>query len=238
MRSTLIFMFKRFAHVARVSRWVVAFIAVCVLVGAVALYQMYRAAEGAVDRFTAYERAATEQQDAAFLVGSVDNPVRQELNLILSEVLQKNMTTSARLKRAQDGLVLLKEAELQIDTIGEIGAQVDTAIAQMQVGALGDFASSAIAREVLVLAKQRSAIIADIRGLSYRANFETKKIFDRIIEDGGKMTSAHIVALNDAIPDVEEQFDRRSDLYLELQRTGKQIDQKAVDLGGVWKGTW
>lgn len=233
-QTILIHMLKYFTHM---PPRLIALIVVCLIIVAGVGYALYHSASGSVDRYTVYATLAEEHEQAAYLVGAANNPVRQELNQVLSEALARPMTSSERLQLAEHGKELLKEAEGQIDMIGELGAKVDTAIAQMQVGALGEFSSSDIAREVLVLAKKRSDIIADIRGLSYRANFETAKIFDRVIADGGKLTKEHISMLNDEIPDVEKQFDRRSDLYLELQRTAKQIDQRSVDLGGVWKGT-
>lgn len=226
----------------RMSRWQIALMAVCLIVVGAVAYSFHRSATGSVDRYTVYATLAEKHEQAAYLVGAANNPVRQELNRVLSETLARSMSPSERLKLAMHGDELLKEAEGQIDAIGDLGVQVDTAIAQMQVGSLGDFASSDTARELIVLAKKRSNIIADIRGLSYRANFETGKIFDRIIADEGKLTQEHVLALNDAIPDLEERFNKRSNLYSELQRTSSQIDNKSSDLGGffssTWKGAW
>jgi hypothetical protein len=85
-------------------------------------------------------------------------------------------------------------------------------------------------RDVVTLAQSQAAIIADIRGLSYRANFHTAQIFSRIVDDQGSLTDAHIAELNNLIPKVEDQFDQRSNLYSELERVGDRIQMALEEL--------
>lgn len=178
--------------------------------------------------FAAYDALATAHEAAAYLPGSSNNPVRQDLNRLLSEVLVQGLSAHDRLALADQGLEQLANLEKQIDAIGEAGEKVDAAVARMQVDSVGTVSSSIATHELLTLAKKRSAIIADIRGLSYRANFETKKIFDRVIADKGALTKEHVLDLNEQIPIVEEQFNRRSDLYAELQSISQEIREKTT----------
>lgn len=180
--------------------------------------------------YETYVSLAQAHREAALLPGAPNNPIRQELNRELLLVLSPSLSASERLQHAQDGMRLLALAEQQIDEIGEAGAKVDTLVAKMQVESLTGFAQGGMTWEMITLAKRRSAIIADIRGLSYRANFEAKKILDRVIVDDGQLTATHVTALNEAIPEMEEQFDRRSNLYAELEKIDAQMAEQSAAL--------
>jgi hypothetical protein len=97
----------------------------------------------------------------------------------------------------------------------------------MQIDSLKDFSTSGQTREIIDLAKQRSSIVEDIRGLSYRANFETQNIFKRIIADNGRLADSYVSELNNDLPVLETQFDHRSSLYQNLQSVSNEISQKA-----------
>jgi hypothetical protein len=51
-----------------------------------------------------------------------------------------------------------------------------------------------------------------------------------VIDDKGVVTEEHAALLNEHIPLVEEQFDRRSNLYVELESTGSALDSTAFDI--------
>lgn len=181
--------------------------------------------------FTAYEKLAAVQETAAYTPAAEDNPVRQQLNVSLSETLQPSISATDRLKDARQGLSLLSQLEKQVDAIGDSSDPANAALAKMQVEMLNDLSVSDSAKSLLSLAKQRSDIIEDIRGLSYRSDFETQKIFDRIVDDKGVLTPAYIAELNNDIPSVEADFDHRSQLYTQLTQLSTQVDQGAEQLG-------
>lgn len=181
--------------------------------------------------YAAYAELAKAQQDAAYLPAAPNNPVRQQLNLVLSEALQSQTPSSKRLADAKLGRTLLAELEGQVDAIGSTSEKADASLAGLQVRYLGSLATPSSVREIITLAKQRSALIEDIRGLSYRADFDTRKIFERIISDNGALTAAHIEELNGEVPEIETQFDRRSTLYGELGDLSARIDADAAALG-------
>lgn len=212
--------------------------ALLIIVGAVWYYQyMQRIYANQSEQYASYLTVAKVYEQTAYVPGSSENPVRQELNKILSQVLAKKMTDAERLALAHKGKTLLKESEQQINAIGEASIADDAAIEKMEHAAHVSYGFSTGGNrmtEIISLARKRSAIIADIRGLSYRANYETQKIFDRIIADKGALTKAHILALNDQIPEVEKQYNERSNLYVELQDTSSLIEQKFVDMGGIF----
>ena len=213
---------------------------VLVLLGAGSyVFIQHRSSTQSKNRFAAYQEVAKLQEEATYLVGAENNPVRQRLNLVLSQTLAKSMGNAERLNLARQGLDLIQAMNAQIDDIGSYGDQVSTAIAQMQVGELSSLSSSDLAREMLVLAKKRAAIISDIRGLSYRADFEVQKILERIVKENGALTKEHIDALNKQIPEVEEQFNKRTELYKQLEDISKQIDQKSAAIfASSWNSAW
>ncbi len=163
--------------------------------------------------------------NVALLPAVGDNPIRQELNRMLADVLATQLSENDRLVRAERGLFLLSALEKQIDAIGDSGEAVSKALGELESRATGSER-----QEVVDLALERVRIIGDIRGLSYRASYHTAEIFNRVIQDGGALTPEHVKELNDQIPLVEEQFDRRSGLYNQLESIGRRIDQAQNEL--------
>ncbi len=163
--------------------------------------------------------------NAAFLPATNENPLRQELNRMLADVLAEQLPQSDRLERAERGLLLLNELEKQIDAIGDSGEAVSKALGEMEARASGSER-----REIVDLALERLRVIGDIRGLSYRASYHTAEIFNRVIADGGALTPEHVIELNNQIPLVEEQFDRRTGLYNELESIGGRITRVENEL--------
>ncbi len=163
--------------------------------------------------------------NAALLPAVGDNPIRQELNRMLADVLATQLGERDRLARAERGLLLLNELEKQIDAIGDSGESVSKALGEMEARASGSER-----QEIVQLALERLRVIGDIRGLSYRASYHTAEIFNRVIQDGGTLTAEYVAELNNQIPLVEEQFDRRTGLYEELESIGGRIRHAEEEL--------
>jgi hypothetical protein len=182
--------------------------------------------------FETYAPLAEAHVDAAYIPGVPDNPIRQRLNSILSQVLARPMTPKERIALAEEGLAVLKEGEKQIDAIGEAGERVQIAITYMEdkKNSVGAVFSKSQANEIIALAKEEFGIVADIRGLSYRANFHTAEIFNRIILDKGELTAGYTQELNDQIPAVEEQFNKRTHLYDQLKAVAARLQKASAAL--------
>jgi len=101
----------------------------------------------------------------------------------------------------------------------------------MQVDLLKASFSGQTAREIVALAKRRSSMISDIRAYSYRADFEVGQIFDHITGDKGQLTDAYVTELNTDIPEMESKFDKRTNLYTDLQALASDMQKKADSLG-------
>ena len=192
------------------------------------LYFASRSTSHFASEFSQYETLAQAQETAAYLPASPENDIRKQLNLDLSLALEDKTTAQERFSYAEDGLRQLSALNAEVDAIGDAGEKADVLIAQMQIDSLKDFATSGQTRELIALAKQRSGIVEDIRGLSYRANFDTENIFKHLIDDKGVLSPDYVEELNNDIPAVEAQFDHRSSLYDQLKEIGNEIDQKAA----------
>jgi hypothetical protein len=190
-----------------------------------ALYSVYISYREVSSAYAAFLRAEERHLTSAVIPSIDQNPIRQELNQVLAEALSEGMAADARLLRAERGTQLLGDTERQIDmtmqTRDELILAIDTLRAR--TGLLGAILSSYDIPKVTALAEQQMVLVDDIRGLSYRANFHTGQIFERLIADRGILTPQHVISLNELIPKVEEQFDKRSNLYMELESLHDQV---------------
>lgn len=181
--------------------------------------------------YVEYATVARAQDVAAFYPSTESNEIRTELYSVLSRALVGDISNEKRLEFAQKGLALLVQAEKQIDSMADLAPEVAARLEDIRKSDtlfVSQKTRSTI-QEVLALGDRRKALIEDIRGLSYKANFYSEDIFKRLVEEGGELTAAHTSFLNEQIPLVEEQFDKRSALYTELQKVSAELDAMMGD---------
>lgn len=210
---------------------VATILGVCALAGIAFYFASRHSMSLFTQEYLVYQGLAQEQENAAYTPAAPNNPIRQELNLALSEALQNDTKSARRVVDAQQGLAFLAQLEKEVDAIGDTSETANTQLAKMQVNAVNDFSASGASTKIIELAKQRSEIIEDIRGLSYRADFETEKILNHIVDSNGVLTPEYIDVLNNELPDVETQFDKRAALYTQLSAVSSQIDALASSIG-------
>lgn len=186
------------------------------------------------DLLSAYKTAANTHGNAAYLVGASDNPLRRELNLRLAKSLAKETSASDRITFSNEGLEILKASERQIDEIGNTAEPEVSGLVALEHGMYSPGNILVVTRigEVAGLAHDRLKILEDIRGLSYRANYETGKIFQHFIDEKGVLTDSYITELNNLLPEVEENFDRRQSLYIQLEAIDNKLEKKIDVLTG------
>ena len=179
------------------------------------------------DSYTTYLNKAAIQQNAAFIPGAAANQLRNQINQTLSQVLASGVKPKDRLQLAHQGLDLIIFSNNQIDAIGEAAPDVEAAANSMDEAASspGNMFRKAKMDEIVSIAKQELYTIEDIRGLSYRANFQTAEVFNHIIADNGNLTNAYVNELNNDLPAAEEQFNKRQDAYADLQSQMYNIEQ-------------
>lgn len=194
----------------------------------------YRSSESLATDVGVFAASQKLFSEAAFLPGAATNPARDSANRALAAVLSENISADSRLEYAKDGLVFTKILEGEIDAIAT--ARDTTAGARTQLSN-DRFSLSALVWErrltdLLTLADTQADIIADIRGLSYSANYHTSQIFQQIVDDNGALSRAYVAKLNSEIPQVESDFNKRSNLYLDLQKVNSDIRHALASLPG------
>ena len=205
-------------------------LALCVVIAIVsAVYS-----KGSFERtYAQYFAAETAYEDAAFKPGAEENPVRQQVNYLLGQVLQAEMTPQERIAVAEQGIMHLNDIEEQIDDIKTKGDAVAPLLEDLDASArsFGNLSRKSDLTALVNLGKRQAEIISDIRGLSYRADYYSTEIFERIIDDQGVVTDDHKRFLNDQIPQLEEQYDKRTNLYMELKQNSEAMSRSAAAAG-------
>ncbi len=181
-------------------------------------------------KYAEYVLAEEEYVEVANKPAAEANPVRRQVYTLLAEVLQVEMTPEERIAKAKQGIAHLNDMEGQIDAIKSEADKVSPLLAELEKNA-GGISNRSEKRELVRLGKRQIEIISDIRGLSYRADYYTSEVFERIIDDQGAMTDEHKTYLNDLIPQLEEQFDNRSNLYAELDVNANKMTEIAREIG-------
>ena len=217
------------------TRYVRKILGTLIVVSVIFGYVMYASNEF-LHAYATYARLSKANVEAAYMPGAEQNPIRQHLNTILSQVLARPMSAKERLSFAREGLAVLKEGETQIDTIGDSGDKVQLSITYMEAKskAPGALFLRSESDRILTLAKQELNINADIRGLSYRANFHTAEILNRIVLDQGELTAAYSEELDRQLPAVEEQFNKRTNLYKQLEAVNNLMQEESARLSNTW----
>jgi prefoldin subunit 5 len=184
-------------------------------------------------QYVAFMAAEQNFETTAYKPSVGSNPVRQEVAYLLAQVLQAKMTPEQRLKLSREGIAHLNELESQIDAIQTEGEKVTPLLDSLEKTArsAANVRKRTQMKEVISLARKNAQVIADIRGLSYRADYYTDEVFERIIDEHGELTDAHKTYLNDLIPQLESQFDRRTNLYTELTQNSGKMKQITQNLG-------
>lgn len=180
------------------------------------------------ESYILYASLASKNQNDAFIPAAAANPLRQELNDALGQSLAKETSAANRLRIAQHGLDLIHAINKQVDQITESEAPIGAAIDVFKLSAQnpGNLRNRGTMMELVTLAQEQLVIIGDIRGYSYRANFETQQIFNRLITEKGELTDAYVNELNAMLPNVEEQFSKRESLYIKLEENTYRMQKK------------
>jgi hypothetical protein len=194
---------------------------------AVLAYHIHASAERFDHAYRDYDIAAQASDIAALVPSATNNPVRSGMNTILIQILSKKMTNSERRALAEQGMELLAVSQRQIDAITP---KLEEAIAaEIRLRASTDLLSSVFSdglpAKILAQAEERNAAISDIRAYSYRANFDTQRIFLRVIENNGALPDSFIAELNSEIPAEEEAFNNRQNRYNDLRAVSQHINE-------------
>ncbi len=198
-------------------------------------YWQGQAASGFRSEYSVYESLAAVHENDAYVPGATANPLREELNSALALSLAKETTPKDRLTFASRAASLIAQLNAEVDAIAKSAAPVSGSIERLEKAANdpGNISRRTDMLELVSLARAELETIENIRGYSYRANFETGEIFKRITADQGVLKDSYILELNDQLPVVEEQFNKRQNLYTDLEANVYRMKQKFDILNGV-----
>lgn len=219
----------------RIGSLITGMVLVVIIVGGLYGFFVWHSSRQFKNSYQSYARAQDAYLTAAYKPAADSNPVRQSVNVLLAQVLQVEMTPAVRLEKAKQGIAHLNDMEGQIDAIK---TEADAVMPLLNVlddalRSVGNVSQRARAKELAKLGYRQVEIISDIRGLSYRADYYTDEVFERIIDDQGEMTDAHKQHLNELIPQLEEQFNKRTNLYAELKKNDDAMKKIAAELGYI-----
>ncbi len=212
----------------RILNWrVVAVFLICVVCGIALYYYDHYSKKQFMKFFEKYQEVSTIQQDAAFTPAAATNSKRESLNQTLASILAPNTPAPNRVVLATQALQLIKQMNSEIDVIGEDTDPVASAVEELELLAKkpGNMYNRARMLVLVDQAQKEMATIEDIRGLSYRANFEIVQVCNRILFERGVLSQAYTRELNDKLPDVEAEFTERQNAYADLQKDMYVIDQ-------------
>jgi hypothetical protein len=216
---------------------VVVFIVVCM---ALIAQHVVRSDAAFSHAYLEYAAAADDADTASYVPTATNNPVRVELNMALTTALGNSLPAAKRLAQAERGLELLKASKVQIDDIGVKNDAVASAIKKMEESlAPGDaIFQRGDPQKIIAFAKERAAATNDIRALSYKADFETTKIFQHLVSTKGELTDSYVRELNSTIPAEEEDFNKRQNRYSDLQTLLGEIQAAYADFRSATAGAF
>jgi len=212
-------------------RWLTLSILSLFIIASVLSYRAHGSLSSAVSQYAAAQKNLSQ---STFLPGATNNEKRAAAHRALAEVLTGTLSDVERVKRSQDGLALLKDLQREIDAIGDARNVADRARADLATHqtSIADVRYHHDLVELNELAERQISIAEDIRGLSYSAAYYTTQIFDKLIAAHGVLSGEFATTLNSEIPEVEKQFNKRSNLYVELEGIDSRIAHILAGLPG------
>ena len=179
-----------------------------------------------IDTYVTYEDVAKQVEQMVHLPGTEGNVDRAELLSLLDSILTKKMDAVERKKLAQLALTNLATIKQEIDTaqvaqanLYEVLQDVDNAARVFTSIDLRNRAS-----EIIILARKRAELSANITSILSRNNEQTYAILTRILVDEGELTDTHITEINNATHETEVRFATLEKLYTELGTKKSEVE--------------
>jgi hypothetical protein len=153
-----------------------------------------------------------------------NNEIRQELDIILNQVLTGEMDDAARLRLAALGVEkgqgikrTLEEILLEQEKNTEAFRSLKERARHVQ-GLRLRWTAARIVRE----AKEHQKLSLEVSKILQAMHAETQGIFEQIIADSGALTPELISRLNNSTAAAEVRFNRLGDLYRDLESVSKK----------------
>jgi hypothetical protein len=175
--------------------------------------------EAFIDTADAYDSIYIEYEPILHSPGSGSNVARRATGMMLNAALTADMDEVQRTKLSKDALVQVSTLEGQVERIEGAGVTLreHTHLLEDAAGRVRGYKAGTAANEMNAIAQERVLYIEELREILEGMNAQTRSIFERIIDDGGAMTDDHLRSLNQDLDGAEQQYDRLSAIYGELE---------------------
>lgn len=180
-----------------------------------------------INAYGAYAEMANELHAAINVPGSQDNPHHINLRNNLEKILTADISPEERLELAQAAKAETDGLREEIDIASQKREKVEGAIRDVE-GEQKILDSSdllALSGQLLSVMESRQNAVVDLAATLYAVNGQTEEILDQIIADGGALTDAHIIAINNATNDAEQRYERLRQEYETLSLFQVELDQ-------------
>jgi hypothetical protein len=161
------------------------------------------------------------------LPGTENNSDRSELLRLLNSILTEKLEPKRREELARIAFTNLDVLKKEVDS-----AQIYQANLYKVIQEMGNVSVkfSAVdlrnkAESIVMLARERAELSSRITSVLSEMNEQTYAIITRILEEKGKLTDEHIIAINNATDMAEERFHSLEVLYEKLLDKKNEMDK-------------
>jgi hypothetical protein len=161
------------------------------------------------------------------LPGTENNSDRSELLRLLNSILTEKLEPKRREELARIAFTNLDVLKKEVDS-----AQIYQANLYKVIQEMGNVSVkfSAVdlrnkAENIVMLARERAELSSRITSVLSETNEQTYAIITRILEEKGKLTDEHIIAINNATDMAEERFHSLEVLYEKLLDKKNEMDK-------------
>jgi len=164
-------------------------------------------------------------EKSVYSPGADSNPVRQNVNAILTRVLNESTSEKERFSLSVAGADPLAalHSEIEIMKTNREGLEQKVVSLREKADEVKGIRARRKAEEIVFLSEKRLAMMKEVEDLSYQMNDAVKAIFQGVAGDGGKLTDDRIRVLNDQVPEAEKDYERLNELYRNIGDSKAEI---------------
>jgi DNA repair ATPase RecN len=196
---------------------IVGIIGLFCVAGGIYSYLYYRVGNTAafVSAYEEYVLKWVKIEKTVYSPGADSNVVRQNLNSILTRVLDENISEKERFSLAVKGADPLAQIRSEIDAMknGREELEQSASVLRFRANNVKGIRLRQKAFEIVALSEKRIAMVREIENVSYRMNDTVKEIFQGVAGENGALTDKRKRALNTAVPVAEKDYERLHELY-------------------------
>lgn len=179
-----------------------------------------------------YQVSYDRYESIIHIPGSGSNRSRHEVNSLLSYVLMGEMPNTERSEVSKKALNHIDVLDSQVSDIttgnSNFISQGDVLIESAKI--VHGHQAEEYARNMTEVVDNRVLYIEELSTILLNMNTKTRSIFERVITDGGEMTDDHVRELNNHLNGAEQEYDRLSYIYNELERFNGEFENDFFEI--------